>query len=55
MLGSTGTKYNYPEGAAAITRYGREILNKAIEFATQRPTEYWQKLSTNEEEEDVSE
>jgi DNA polymerase elongation subunit (family B) len=55
MLGSTGTNYNYPEGAAAITRYGREILNKAIEFATQRPTEYWQKLSTNEEEEDVSE
>lgn len=33
FLGATGLNFNYPEGAAEITRRGREILNKALEWA----------------------
>lgn len=34
FLGMGRANYNYPEGAAAVTRYGREILKKAILWAT---------------------
>jgi len=37
MYGYMASKYNnnnYPEGAAFITRTGREILAKAIKWAT---------------------
>ena len=33
FLGSTGLNFNMPEGAAFITRTGREILSKSIEWA----------------------
>lgn len=33
FLGATGLNFNYPEGAAEITRRGRDILNKALEWA----------------------
>lgn len=36
FLGATGLNFNYPEGAAEITRRGRAILNKAIEWANER-------------------
>ena len=32
FMGATGLNFNYPEGAAEVTRRGREILNKAIEW-----------------------
>lgn len=38
FMGAPKLNYNYPEGAAAVTRYGREILKKAILWAT--GTEY---------------
>jgi DNA polymerase elongation subunit (family B) len=34
FLGTDGINFNYPEGAALVTKYGREILEKAIEWAT---------------------
>ena len=33
FLGSTGLNFNMPDGAAFITRTGREILSKSIEWA----------------------
>lgn len=33
-LGAPGLNYNYPEGAAFITKKGREILGQAIEWAS---------------------
>lgn len=34
FLGAQGLNFNYPEGAAFVTRTGRQILEKAIEWAT---------------------
>lgn len=34
FLGTKGINFNYPEGAALVTRTGREILEKTIEWAT---------------------
>lgn len=34
FLGAQRSNYNYPEGAAAVTRFGREILQKAFKWAT---------------------
>lgn len=36
FMGASGLNYNYPEGAAEITRHGREIITKAIEWAEER-------------------
>lgn len=33
FLGATGLHYNYPPGAAEVTRRGREILTQSIEWA----------------------
>lgn len=33
FMGAPGLHFNYPEGAAEVTRRGREILSKAIEWA----------------------
>ena len=41
FMGASGLNFNYIEGAAFITRKGREILSKAIEFATSNSSEYW--------------
>src|SRR5690606_12597079 len=34
FMGAAGLNYNYPEGAAAVTRYGRDVIMKAIIWAT---------------------
>ncbi len=34
FLGAGYLLYNYPEGAAAVTRYGREILLKGVEYVS---------------------
>lgn len=34
FLGAGFLLYNYPKGAAEVTRYGREILQKGVEWAT---------------------
>jgi len=34
FLGAGFLLYNYPKGAADVTRYGREILQKGVEWAT---------------------
>lgn len=39
FMGANGLNYNYPDGAALVTRYGREILNRAIIWATGRTFE----------------
>jgi len=36
FMGASGLNYNYPEGAAEVTRYGREIIIKSHEWATGR-------------------
>lgn len=46
FLGAPHLNYNYPEGAAEITRKGREILCKAIKWATNNEIEFYQ---SNEE------
>jgi DNA polymerase elongation subunit (family B) len=34
FMGASGLHYNNPKGAAAVTKYGREIITKSIEWAT---------------------
>lgn len=34
FMGASGLNYNFPEGAASVTRYGREIISKAVLWAT---------------------
>jgi DNA polymerase elongation subunit (family B) len=41
FLGSKGLLFNSPEHAAMITRYGREILERCIKWATGKNLEYW--------------
>lgn len=48
FLGSKHSNFNYPFGAAEVTRNGREILDKAIVWATGRNYEHWKKLKTLE-------
>ena len=36
FMGATGLNFNYPEGAAEVTRRGRAILAQAIEWAEER-------------------
>lgn len=40
-LGAPGLNYNHIPGADEVTRRGREILSKAIDFATGKKVEYW--------------
>lgn len=40
FLGSTGLNFNMPEGAAFITRTGRDILLKSIEWAQSSPRNF---------------
>lgn len=44
LLSTSGLNFNYPQGAAEITRNGREILNKGVEWATSKHSSYWQSL-----------
>lgn len=55
FLGTNGLNYNYPYGAAAVTRIGREILSKGVEFATGKTIDYWKSKLGNEEEENETE
>lgn len=41
FMGAPGLNFNYVEGAALVTKYGREILNKAIEWSTGKTYEQW--------------
>lgn len=52
FLGAQGLNYNYPEGAAFITAKGREILGKAIYWASGKTVEelYGNEESIPEEE-----
>lgn len=53
FLGAPGLNYNYPVGASQITMYGREILEKAIVFATGKTADEWKTLANSEDEQDV--
>lgn len=48
FLGTSHLNYNYPKGAALVTEYGRDVLAKAVAFATSKPIEYWKELSDHE-------
>ena len=50
MLAAPGLQFNSPGNAAKITLKGREILSKAIEFATSRNLKYWESKADPEEE-----
>jgi DNA polymerase-2 len=52
FLGATGLNYNYPEGAAKVTEYGREILNKAVLAATGKKAEDYMVKEEEENGED---
>lgn len=52
FLGSNRVNYNYPEGAAEVTRRGREILKKAILWATGK--EYQAEIEPIERQDDVA-
>lgn len=49
FLGAQGLNFNYPEGAAEITRKGREILEKTIVWATGKKYEYWENIGIVED------
>lgn len=51
LCGAPGLNFNYLEGAELITKIGREILKKSIQWATSKDFDsYWKKL--NEETDD---
>lgn len=50
MLGAK-LNFNSPENGALVTRKGREILEKAIEWASSQKTEYWISKGDMSEEE----
>lgn len=39
FMGASGLHYNDPEGAATVTRYGREVVTKSVIWATGRTLE----------------
>lgn len=41
LLGTPGLNYNYSDGAAQVTRLGREVLEKAVVHATGFDVQYW--------------
>lgn len=45
FLGASGLNYNFPEGAAYITKMGREVLEKATMFSTSRGLDYWRSVA----------
>lgn len=49
FMGAPGLNFNYIEGAAFVTRKGREVLEKAVLFATNKNINHWKELSTHEE------
>lgn len=49
FMGASGLNYNSPSNASLVTRKGREILIKSIEFATGKSVDYWKSLGANNE------
>lgn len=41
FMGSQGLNYNSPVNAALVTKYGREILEKAVIYSTGKDVQYW--------------
>lgn len=41
FLGAPGLNFNSPQNAALVTKYGRDILEKSIMWATQKDSSYW--------------
>jgi len=39
FMGAPGLNFNFPEGAAEVTRKGREVITKAVKWATSRDFE----------------
>ncbi len=56
FLGASGLQFNYPKGAAEVTRRGREVLGTAIKWATGKTYEEWKPKEDSiiNEEEEVS-
>lgn len=50
LLGTSGLNYNFSEGAAKVTRLGREVLEKAVIFATGHDVQYWKNKAGIEDE-----
>lgn len=50
FLGAGKLNYNFPEGAAAVTRYGREILKTAILWATGKEYQAEKEIERSEDE-----
>lgn len=55
FLGAEGLNFNFPDGAEFVTAKGREILDKAIQYATNKMTEYWISKSKGLSEEEECE
>lgn len=56
FMGASGLHFNSPKNAAFVTEKGREILTKAVEWATGKDVEYWlNKLGKNDEGEEDEE
>lgn len=51
FLGAPGLNFNYPDGAAEVTRKGREILEKTIFWATGKEYKHWSNLLKEEVDE----
>lgn len=45
FMSTPGLNFNNPSGAASITKYGREILNKAIIWATNKSYSEWELIN----------
>jgi DNA polymerase elongation subunit (family B) len=52
FMGASGLNYNYPLGAAEVTRKGREVLNKAIIWATGKDYSYWNPKKEEDSDDD---
>lgn len=50
FLGAAGLNYNYPFGAAEVTRHGREILDKVSKFSTGKSIWTWKDLINDKED-----
>jgi DNA polymerase elongation subunit (family B) len=49
FLGAPKLNYNYPNGADAVTRYGRETLQKGIKIITGKEYEPEEESNENED------
>jgi len=49
FMGAGGLNYNFPSGAAEVTRKGREILDHASQFSTSKSVFFWKEKVTNVE------